>query len=161
MDRTSNLEAHATVFKKSATTLKRKLWWKNAWLWVLIVILLVVVRHFYLALLVPYWTFLTLGLRCMPVLPSVQLLGVGIVVILWREGIIHFPHSHSHGSSSSGSSHSAATTGSKSSAATTGSKTTAATTGGGGDTATTGKGGSNDGATTGGKSSATATTTSS
>lgn len=44
VDRTSNLEAHATVFKKSATVLERKLWWKNAWLWVLVCILLVVVR---------------------------------------------------------------------------------------------------------------------
>ena len=45
MDRTSNLEAQGTIFKKQATVLERKLWWKNAWLWVLICILLVVVRH--------------------------------------------------------------------------------------------------------------------
>jgi len=133
VDRTSNLEAHATVFKKSATTLERKLWWKNAWLCVLLVILLVV------------------------------LLGVGIVVILWREDIIHFPHAHhSPGSSSSGST---ATTGSKSSSSTststTGGKSSGTTTTGAADsTTTTGKssgGGSNDGATTG-KSSATVAT---
>lgn len=44
VDRTSNLEAHATVFKKQATVLERKLWWKNAWLWILVVILLGLVR---------------------------------------------------------------------------------------------------------------------